>query len=125
MQKKWLTYGTHMYPSVMINNSTFRGQVTPDNVFEAICSGFSEIPKPCEDWFKKQGLVEVIADRERTRRGGTLNWWHALAVCWGLSCMLGCAFFFWRKRFIDGTEKEKHDEVNKKVQEFMNLQKFK
>ena len=48
MHAKWISFGHHFYPSVIINNSTFRGEVSPDNVFEGICSAFEKMPKKCE-----------------------------------------------------------------------------
>jgi len=52
MHEKWITFGHHFYPSVVINNVTFRGEVSPDNVFEAICSEFKVLPRSCDKWFK-------------------------------------------------------------------------
>lgn len=47
MAKEWKKYGTHLYPSLVINDVTFRGQLNPDNVFEAICAGFDDVPDGC------------------------------------------------------------------------------
>ena len=37
---EWKKYGHGYWPSVVINERTFRGDLIPDNVFEAICAGF-------------------------------------------------------------------------------------
>ena len=39
--------GLHIYPAVVINEVIFRGQVNPDNVFEAICASFRDMPTGC------------------------------------------------------------------------------
>lgn len=36
--------GRYLVPSVKINGEVFRGTVNPDNVFEAICMGFIQMP---------------------------------------------------------------------------------
>jgi len=41
---EWNNLGSHLYPSVVINNITFRGQLNPYNVFEAICAGYKDTP---------------------------------------------------------------------------------
>ena len=43
----WKKYGHGYWPSVVINERTFRGDLIPDNVFEAICAGFADAPKYC------------------------------------------------------------------------------
>jgi len=37
----WAQYGTSLFPSVVINNSTYRGQLETQAVFNAICAGFA------------------------------------------------------------------------------------
>ena len=36
--KKWTEYGVLYWPSITINQMTFRGDITPINVVEAICA---------------------------------------------------------------------------------------
>ena len=40
----------------MINGNKFRGQVNPDNVFEAVCAGFNDMPPGCRMWLYKEGI---------------------------------------------------------------------
>ena len=57
MFENWNKHGTHLYPSVVINDVTFRGQMNPDNVFEAICAGFKELPYGCAEWMEKVNFI--------------------------------------------------------------------
>ena len=41
----WRQFGTNIYPSVVINQKTYRGQIEPLSVFNAICAGFTDPPK--------------------------------------------------------------------------------
>jgi hypothetical protein len=56
-QLRWLEHGTHLYPGVVINGETFRGQVNPDNILEAVCESFTDMPRYCKTWLKKEGIV--------------------------------------------------------------------
>lgn len=40
MQEEWNKLGSHLYPSFVINNVTYRGQVNADYIFEAACASF-------------------------------------------------------------------------------------
>lgn len=53
---EWQKYGTHLSPAMVINSRTFRGRLTPDNVFEAICASFSHEPKQCRKWQEMEGI---------------------------------------------------------------------
>ena len=43
----WKEYGTNIYPSIVINQKTYRGQIEPMSVFNAICAGFTSPPDQC------------------------------------------------------------------------------
>lgn len=46
--EEWRNNGPSFYPAVIINNVTFRGFLSSDNVFEAICQGFKKHPSECK-----------------------------------------------------------------------------
>jgi cbb3-type cytochrome oxidase subunit 3 len=41
-------YGTVLFPSIVINNQTFRGQLEVEAVMNGICAGFADPPKMCK-----------------------------------------------------------------------------
>ena len=43
----WKIYGSGIYPSVVVNNRTYRGQLESLAVFNALCAGFLEAPGMC------------------------------------------------------------------------------
>lgn len=45
--KYWKEYGTNVYPSIVINYKTYRGQIDPLAVFNALCAGFKDPPQQC------------------------------------------------------------------------------
>jgi hypothetical protein len=56
MDQDWLGLGTHLFPCIVINGLVFRGQLNPDNVFEAICASFTISPNSCRSWMREQGI---------------------------------------------------------------------
>lgn len=48
--EKWKAYGSAYWPSVVINERTFRGDMVPDNVVSALCSAFQEEPDYCRQF---------------------------------------------------------------------------
>ena len=44
----WKTYGSGIYPSLVINNRTYRGQLESLAVFNALCAGFENSPSICQ-----------------------------------------------------------------------------
>lgn len=46
--KEWKNNGPSFHPAVVINNEAYRGYLSADNVFEAICQGFKKHPAECK-----------------------------------------------------------------------------
>jgi len=43
----WEQFGTKTYPSLIINDRVYRGQIEPTSVFNAICASFVKAPETC------------------------------------------------------------------------------
>ena len=56
----WQSFGTNIYPSVVINKKTYRGQIEPFSVFNAICAGFSDPPQVCMKTLHRQPTVSIV-----------------------------------------------------------------
>lgn len=46
--QQWRTLGAGYWPSIVINNRTYRGDLVPDSVFNAICAGYTTEPAACK-----------------------------------------------------------------------------
>lgn len=55
----WRDYGTNIYPSVVINKKTFRGQIEPLAVFNALCAAFKTPPRQCLKTLHKEPLKSM------------------------------------------------------------------
>lgn len=57
--KYWKNYGTNIYPSIVINQKTYRGQIEPMSVFNAVCAGFTSPPDQCLKTLHIEKTVQV------------------------------------------------------------------
>lgn len=55
----WKNYGTNIYPSIVINQKTYRGQIEPMSVFNAVCAGFTSPPDQCLKTLHIEKTVQV------------------------------------------------------------------
>jgi hypothetical protein len=54
--QKWTDYGTLYWPSVTINQVTFRGDITPANILEAVCAALYTKPDVCLDFYEEENI---------------------------------------------------------------------
>jgi hypothetical protein len=54
-------YGTNLYPSVQINNKTYRGQIENESVFNALCAGFTDAPRVCKSYLSGPETKKAIS----------------------------------------------------------------
>lgn len=60
----WKEYGTNIYPSVVINKKTYRGQIEPLSVYNALCAGFKNPPDQCLKTLHIKKEVEVLLSQD-------------------------------------------------------------
>lgn len=54
--KQWTEYGVLYWPSITINQMTFRGDITPINVVEAVCASLWSQPPFCMDFYIEENI---------------------------------------------------------------------
>ena len=55
--ERWKDYGTLYWPSVTINQVTYRGDITAENILEVICAGMATKPKVCLNFYKEEHIA--------------------------------------------------------------------
>jgi hypothetical protein len=53
----WKEYGTLYWPSITIDKLTFRGDLTPENILEAICASLANKPDICFRFYEEEGIA--------------------------------------------------------------------
>jgi hypothetical protein len=89
----WSKFGSGLFPSVVINNVTYRGQLETQQVMNAICAGFEDPPKMCKRLLSDQNIEEnlgegVIYFEDGYRAGHVLG--LALLYLFGVLLFLCC-----------------------------------
>ena len=59
---QWTEYGTMFWPAVTINQSTMRGDITPENVLEDICANLKVKPQVCLDFYKDENIAYTLPE---------------------------------------------------------------
>lgn len=55
----WKTSGPYIFPAIVINKVTYKGFLHPENVFNAICEGFKDMPDECK-YAKSSSKVNIV-----------------------------------------------------------------
>jgi len=76
----WGKYGSNLFPSIVINNSTYRGQMETNAVFNAICAAFNEPPRFC---LKILAADDIEHNLKRTDVMLVIGWHptHVAGIC--------------------------------------------
>ena len=107
---KLLSSGVIFYPSIIINNQTFRGDLEAPEVMEAICAGFREKPEACfsheeEDLRSRSGIG-----------AGTL-----LLIIFFSMVLLAAILYFYRYWVRKEMSQEMRSQVNSAVSQYIAL----
>ena len=67
---RWKEYGTLYWPSVTINQVTYRGDITAENILEIICAALASKPNVCLNFYKEEHIAYkkpsfLTANRDR------------------------------------------------------------
>lgn len=90
--KQWTEYGTLYWPSITINKSTYRGDITPANILEAICASLWSKPKVCLDFYSEENIQIPMTDHSSIVTGELL----ILIVATLLAVNIGLIFAYRR-----------------------------
>lgn len=111
-KKAWNDYGVPFYPSLTVNNQTYRGDWEAQEVFIALCAGFSERQEEC---IIQKESEEVV---EETTGVGT-----ATVVMVLISCLIlmGVVLFLYRLWIRREMKDEMRMQVNNAVSQYFAL----
>lgn len=56
----WRDYGILYWPSVTINKVSYRGDITPANILEAVCAGLYTKPRVCLDFYEEEDIAVPV-----------------------------------------------------------------
>ena len=65
--EQWAEYGTLYWPSITIDRLTFRGDLNPENILEAVCATLTVKPDVCIQFYQEEGIAFSITDQYNRR----------------------------------------------------------
>ena len=93
----WLKYGSNINPSIVINNSTYRGQLETQAVMNAICSGFHDPPSICKPLLEDNDLEDDLDTGIYVVYDDGYKVWHVLLICFFSILILLVTLCFYRR----------------------------
>ena len=78
--KYWKEFGTNIYPSVVINKKTYRGQIEPLSVYNAICAAFKDPPQQCLKTLHREPKNAIAAALANEIDAHTVKIWDIVAL---------------------------------------------
>lgn len=116
----WLALGTNVYPSIVINRKTYRGQIDPLSVFNALCAGFQDPPAQCLKTLHrepenslKEAMAITITD------GVTLG--EVLALVFGLVMLNVLVVYCCRRKARREMQSEMNMQIESQVSQYFAL----
>lgn len=67
----WKKYGSGVFPSIVINNKTYRGQMEEVAVMNALCAGFATPPEMCKGLLNSLS-PDYLLENSKGIRGGVI-----------------------------------------------------
>lgn len=91
-------YGPSVYPGIVINNQTFRGQIEIEAVFNALCAGFWNTPSECQKYLNTNDInnIDLLLMRVKDDQTGHSSGFVVLLVLTMMVCFLIMLFFYRR-----------------------------
>ena len=113
-------YGPQLFPSVVINNQTFRGQLEVEAVFNAICAGFYNTPDFCMKYLETNDInnADLILMRDTNRRH---SYFTVFLICWMISATIGCMLYMYRRSAKRTMQKQMQEQVESAVNQYKAL----
>jgi hypothetical protein len=104
----WNNYGANFYPSIVINNRTYRGVFEPQAVFDALCAGFKSTPGQC-----KRTISEV--------EGTGITFKMIFMIVVGMVFLNLCLLFLYRRIQKREMKEDMKMQVNSAVSQYFAL----
>lgn len=113
-------YGPNLFPSVVINNQTYRGQLEVEEVFNAVCSGFYTVPRVCKKYLETNDInnSDLTLMAASTLRVGTGRAFKLVVLIMGGFCIF---LYCYRRSAKRQMKKEMKTQVESAVNQYLAL----
>lgn len=105
--------GIFFYPTIIINNQTFRGDIETDEIMRAVCAGFQQEPKVCRDY--------RVGPSEPKQTDSGIGAQTLILIVLFSAIILGVILFFYRGWIKRELNNEMKMQVNSAVSQYIAL----
>lgn len=112
---RWQDYGVAFYPSLMINNQTYRGDLEAQPVFQALCAGFVEPQEECRWDYGQDDEESEDTDEDGIGTGSLLL---ILSLCFAMMAVVLIVYRMWLKKEM---KNDMRNQVNTAVSQYFAL----
>lgn len=116
--KQWTEYGTLYWPSITINKQTFRGDITPQNILEAICATLWSKPKVCLDFYAEESIAVPLSNQNHN---SVITWELLVIIVTFLLAVNMALIFVYRRCAKKELEKDVGFQVSAAVTQYIAL----
>ena len=116
----WDKLGSRTYPSVVINNKTYRGQIEPLGVYNAICAGFKNPPEVCLKTLgiePKLSLEDILA----AKSGIAIKRSEIVVLCLVIIVLNVVVVYMCRRRARRDMQNEMNNQIESAVSQYYAL----
>ena len=106
----YMEYGPSFFPAMVINNRTYMGNLDPENVFSAVCAGFQDPPKVCQN--RKFGVHQET---------GGVSTFNLILIIAGLVVLNIVLILVYRKYAKKETDDKMQMHINSAVSQYFAL----
>ncbi|CAG9316295.1 unnamed protein product [Blepharisma stoltei] len=114
-KEKFARAGFFFYPTVVINNQTYKGDLKPEFIMTTLCEGFKDEPKVCKD-FRQGNKTDNNNSQGTGIRVSTL-----ILIVLFSAVVLGVILFFYRRWIRSELNYEMKMQVNSAVNQYIAL----
>lgn len=108
-------HGPQLYPAVVINNQTFRGQLEVEAVFNAVCAGFYTVPPYCKKFLETNDVNKVDL-MVMELQGQQSRFLKILRLALLVTCCLAPLFYCYRR----SAKREMQTQMKEQVESAVN-----
>ena len=113
-------FGPNLFPAVVVNNQTFRGQLEVEALFNGICSGFRNTPNYCKKYLAtndiNRGDLLVMEDMD-----GNHSYMRVFRLVMFMMVIFAIVLFCYRRSAKRAMKVEMKQQVESAVNQYLAL----
>lgn len=116
----WAKYGSNLFPSIVINNQTYRGQLETQAVMNALCASFNTPPKICRKLLAADDIEHNVVIGMVKLNGGYRTH-HVVGICLVFTLGLMVVLYCYRRHAKRQMKVQMNTQIETAVNHYVTL----